>query len=128
VNIKMMCFLSLIFIWFAASSCGGGTTQPGIPTVDYTHNLSGYLDLYCVSCHNSGNMMGGYAVDSYGALFENGSDNTPNVILGQAAAGSLLYSILGPDEPIAAHDFNQTNGVGDTKVKIREWISGGGKE
>jgi hypothetical protein len=57
----------------------------------------------CDGCHSGDSPAGGYRTDSYAALFENGSDTTPNVVAYDPA--SQLLAKLGTDP---AHELSQS--------------------
>jgi len=62
------------------------------PTYTYANDIAPKMTMYCNGCHGDANAPGNYHTDTYAGLLGNGSDNTPNVIPGNA--NSLLVQYM----------------------------------
>ncbi|MCX7729417.1 MAG: hypothetical protein N2203_08100 [Bacteroidia bacterium] len=50
---------------YTKGKCSDNNSTCDTSTVTYTNSLKSIFDTYCVGCHNSSNMGGGYALDTY---------------------------------------------------------------
>lgn len=66
------------------------TATPDAPTTTtnytYTNDIKNVTTNFCSGCHSGASAPGGYLTDTYLHLFGNGSDNTPNIIAGDATS------------------------------------------
>jgi predicted CxxxxCH...CXXCH cytochrome family protein len=69
--------------------------------VSYRGAIAALLDERCVGCHGGADPAGGYALDSYAAVLDTGSDDVSNAIAGDAT--SRLLRAMDPAEADAIH-------------------------
>ena len=126
--------LALLFAALLIAGCGN---QPAAPApkaetpatseVSFAKDIQPILTQTCMPCHAGGkDAKGSYDLTSYAGGTGNGSDSTPNVILGNADSSLFYLRLTGAVPPQMPKGRPPLNA--DQLTAVRRWIDQGAKD
>ena len=126
--------LAVLFVTLLLVGCGSQPAPapapkaetPATSEVSFAKDIQPILTQTCMPCHAGGkDAKGNYDLTSYAGGTGNGSDSTPNVILGNADSSTLYRRVTGTVMPQMPKERPPLNAVQLTTIK--KWIDQGAK-
>jgi WD40 repeat protein len=112
--------LAVLLLPFAA---GSAIAQPA---PSYSKDIQPFFLKYCVECHNAKKPRAGLNLETYKALQE-GSDNGPVFLPGQAEKSKLVLMVEGKKEPRMPPKEATAHPERQEVALLRAWVSAGAK-
>lgn len=94
-------------------------------TPSYVNDVQPFLIKYCVECHKSTKVRGGYKVETFADLTRVGKKG-PMVVPGKPAESQLLLSLQNPDKPMPPKKSAQP--TAEDVAKVSSWIAAGAQD
>lgn len=111
-----------LLLWFIPVCFAVANSDDSTPPA-FDTTISPLLTKYCIGCHNKDDRAGDLSLESYGDL-QNGLENRPLVLAGQADSSRLVRVLTGQTEPKMPPEDNPSP-TNQEITLLRDWINAG---
>ena len=117
--------LKLVVTLFALLSGIRTATAKSPATPQFARDVAPILNKYCAGCHNADDQEGGLSLESFLGV-QQGGEQGPSVLPGQADSSRLIRMLTGAAEPKMPPEDNEAPTAEEVEL-LRAWINNGAR-